>query len=61
MAPILYLDYDGVLHTPDVRVAKAEPMQPRIYEKGQPTDRPLFEHASLLVRILEVFPDVAYR
>jgi hypothetical protein len=58
MAPILYLDYDGVLHSDDVRVTKDRPMQPRIYEKGKPTDRPLFEHASLLARILDAFPDV---
>lgn len=58
MAPILYLDYDGVLHPPDVRVTKAEPLRPQIYQKGQPTNRPLFEHASLLAHILEAFPDV---
>lgn len=58
MAPILYLDYDGVLHPPDVPVTKSEPMQPRIYEKGKPTNLPLFEHASLLVHILDAFPAV---
>lgn len=58
MAPILYLDYDGVLHPPDVRVTMAEPKRPRVYEKGRPTDRPLFEHASLLVTILAAFPQV---
>lgn len=58
MAPILYLDYDGVLHSADVRVTKDGSMQPRIYEKGKPTDRPLFEHAALLARILDAFPDV---
>lgn len=58
MAPILYLDYDGVLHPPDVRATMAEPLRPRVYEKGRPTDRPLFEHASLLVTILAAFPQV---
>jgi hypothetical protein len=58
MVPILYLDYDGVLHPPDVRVTEAEPSRPRIYHKGQPTDRPLFEHAPLLAHILKAFPDV---
>jgi hypothetical protein len=58
MAPILYLDYDGVLHPADVRVTKAEPLRPQIYQKGRPTDRRLFEHASLLAHILDAFPDV---
>ena len=58
MVPILYLDYDGVLHPADVRVNKSDPLRPRIYHKGQPTDRPLFEHAPLLARILDKFPDV---
>lgn len=58
MAPILYLDYDGVLHPADIRVTKAEPQRPRVYEAGRPTDHPLFEHAPLLERILQPFPDV---
>lgn len=58
MAPILYLDYDGVLHPADVRVTKAEPLRPKIYKRGKPTEHPLFEHASLLVRVLDAFPDV---
>lgn len=58
MASILYLDYDGVLHPADVRVTKVEPAQPRVYNGGQPTDHPLFEHAPLLERILQPFPDV---
>lgn len=58
MLPILYLDYDGVLHPPDVRVTETEPLRPQIYQKGQPTDHPLFEHASLLAHVLEAFPDV---
>lgn len=58
MAPILYLDYDGVLHPADVRVTKAEPQQPRVYKGRRATLHPLFEHAPLLKRILEPFPDV---
>jgi len=58
MNPILYLDYDGVLHPADVRVTKAEPLRPRVYVGGRPTDHPLFEHAQLLERLLEPFPDV---
>jgi hypothetical protein len=58
MTPILYLDYDGALHPPDVRVTETEPLRPRIYQNGQPTDRPLFEHASLLSHILAAFPAV---
>ncbi|WP_197065329.1 HAD domain-containing protein [Massilia sp. 9096] len=58
MSPILYLDYDGVLHPADVRVTREEPLRPRIYEGGRPTDCPLFEHAPLLERLLEPFPDV---
>jgi hypothetical protein len=58
LKPILYLDYDGVLHPADVRVTKVEPAQPRVYVGGQPTDHPLFEHATLLERILEPFPNV---
>jgi hypothetical protein len=58
MNPILYLDFDGVLHPADVRVTKDAPQQPRVYERGQPTDHPLFEHATLLIRLLEPYPDV---
>lgn len=58
MLPILYLDYDGVLHPADVRVTKAEPLRPQIYQRGQPTSLALFEHAPLLAQILEAFPDV---
>jgi hypothetical protein len=57
MSPILYLDYDGVLHPADVRITKDDP-QPRVYDGGRPTDHPLFEHALLLERILQPFPDV---
>jgi hypothetical protein len=58
MGPILYLDYDGVLHPSDVRITKAEPLRPRIYQNGRPTDRLLFENAPLLACILEAFPEV---
>jgi hypothetical protein len=58
MNPILYLDFDGVLHPADVRVTDAEPERARVYKAGQPTDHPLFEHAQMLERILEPFPDV---
>lgn len=56
--PILYLDYDGVLHPADVRVSPSEPRRPRVYARGQPTDRPLFEHLPLLERLLEPYPQV---
>lgn len=58
MNPILYLDFDGVLHPADVRVTKAEPMRPRVYENGKPTEHELFEHALLLEDILRPFPDI---
>jgi len=58
MGPVLYLDYDGVLHPPDVRVTKSEPLRPRIYDGGRPTDHVLFEHAALLERILLPFQNV---
>lgn len=58
MAPILYLDYDGVLHPADVRIARNEPQRPRVYNGGRPTNHLLFEHAPLLERVLEPFPDV---
>ena len=56
--PVLYLDYDGVLHPADVRVTKDEPHQPRVYQAGRATPHPLFEHAPLLERILQPFPAV---
>lgn len=58
MNPILYLDYDGVLHPADVRVTNTDPLRPRIYQGGQPTNRALFEHASLLAHVLELFPNI---
>jgi hypothetical protein len=56
--PILYLDFDGILHPADVRVTNDERWRPRVYQDGQATDHPLFEHAPLLERILQPFPDV---
>lgn len=58
MSPILYLDFDGVLHPADVRVTKAEPSQPRVYVGGRSTDHALFEHALLLELLLLPFPKV---
>jgi hypothetical protein len=56
--PYLYLDYDGVLHAADVRVTRDEPLRPRVYVAGEPTDRPLFVYASLLELILNPYPDL---
>lgn len=57
MTPVLYLDFDGVLHPADVRVTASEPLRPRVYN-GTLTDHPLFEHAPLLERVLAPFADV---
>lgn len=57
-APVLYLDYDGVLHPADVRVSPEEPRRPQVYFRGVPTARPLFEHLPLLEALLEPFPDL---
>lgn len=54
--PILYLDYDGVLHPADVRVSRDAPLQPKVYIRGRPTSHPLFEHTQLLESILKPFP-----
>lgn len=54
--PILYLDYDGVLHPADVRVNRDAPRQPQVYIQGKPTSHPLFEHTRLLEGLLEPFP-----
>jgi len=56
--PILYLDFDGVLHPADVRVTQDEPERARVYLNGRPSDHPLFEHAPLLERLLEPYPEV---
>ena len=58
MAPILYLDFDGVLHPADVRVTDDEPERARVYVIGRASDHPLFEHAALLESLLEPYPDV---
>lgn len=58
MAPILYLDFDGVLHPADVRVTEEEPERARVYIGGRPSDHPLFEHAPLLESLLEPYPEV---
>ncbi|MEO7495085.1 MAG: HAD domain-containing protein [Massilia sp.] len=55
---ILYLDYDGILHPADVRVTREEPLRPRLYVRGEPTDQPLFLYASLLELILAPYPDL---
>jgi hypothetical protein len=57
-APVLYLDYDGVLHPADVRVTPEEPGRPLVYVRGQATGRPLFEHIGLLETLLAPFPDL---
>jgi hypothetical protein len=54
--PVLYLDYDGVLHPADVRVTQDEPHRPLVYIRGQPSSHPLFEHANLLESLLEPHP-----
>ena len=56
--PILYLDFDGILHPADVRVTRDEPLRPRVYVSGEPTDQPLFLYASLLELILAPYPDL---
>lgn len=58
MAPILYLDYDGVLHAADVRVTREEPLRPRVYVQGEPTDQPLFQYAALLELLLAPHPEL---
>ena len=55
---ILYLDYDGVLHPADVRVTRDEPLRPRVYVRGEPTDGPLFRYASLLELLLAPYPEL---
>lgn len=55
--PILYLDYDGVLHPADVRVSPTD-RRPQVYINGRPASRPLFEHLPLLEALLEPFPAV---
>ncbi|WP_431520316.1 HAD domain-containing protein [Janthinobacterium lividum] len=58
MNPVLYLDFDGILHPADVRVTPEEPLHPRVYVRGKPTDEPLFRYVSLLELILYPYPDL---
>ena len=58
MNPVLYLDFDGILHPADVRVTPEEPLQPRVYVRGKPTDEPLFRYISLLELLLYPYPDL---
>jgi hypothetical protein len=56
--PVLYLDYDGILHAADVRVTRESPLQPRIYLCEKPSDQPLFRYMSLLELLLAPYPDL---
>lgn len=56
--PVLYLDYDGVLHPADVRVSPETHWEPQVYMRGQPTAHSLFEHVALLERLLEPYPEL---
>lgn len=53
--PILYLDYDGVLHAEDVRIVKQRPV---IFENNTISQRPLFEHVALLEQLLAPYPEL---
>lgn len=55
--PILYLDFDGVLHPADVRVSPTD-RRPQVYVRGQPSGQLLFEHVPLLERLLEPYPQM---
>jgi hypothetical protein len=55
LAPILYLDYDGVLHAEDVRLVRRRPC---IFESNKLSDIPLFEFAPLLEQLLAPFPEL---
>lgn len=56
--PVLYRGFDGILHPSDVRVTREEPLRPRIYERGQPTDKAFFRHQTLLELLLRPHPDL---
>ena len=56
--PILYLDYDGILHPADVRLTPESPLQPRVYLRGEPTDQPLFRYMSLLELLLAPYAEL---
>lgn len=58
MFPILYLDYDGILHPADVRVTPDEPLRPRVYVRGMPTGQRLFRYMPLLELVLAPYPDL---
>ena len=58
MNPVLYLDFDGILHPADVRVTPEEPLHPRVYVRGRPTDEPLFRYVSLLELLVYPHPDL---
>ena len=58
MNPVLYLDFDGILHPADVRVTPEEPLRPRLYVRGKPTNEPLFRYVSLLELLLYPHPDL---
>jgi hypothetical protein len=58
VSPVLYLDFDGILHPADVRVAREEPLHPRVYVRDQPTDEPLFRYMSLLELLLAPYPEL---
>lgn len=58
MNPVLYLDFDGILHPADVRVTPEEPLHPRVYVRGKPTDEPLFRYVSLLELLLYPYPEL---
>lgn len=58
MNPVLYLDFDGILHPADVRVTPEEPRRPKVYVHGNPTDEPLFRYVSLLELLLSPYPDL---
>ena len=55
MQPILYLDYDGCLHSEDVRIFKRRPV---IFENNTISTRPLFEHLKLLEQLLQPYPEL---
>jgi hypothetical protein len=54
IAPLLYLDYDGVLHHENVRFVETTGQ----FQLVAPTRYRLFEHLELLERLLEPFPSV---
>lgn len=58
MSPVLYLDYDGVLHPADVRVTQEQPLRPRVYVRGRATDEPLFRYVALLELLLAPYPEL---